>query len=452
MLRKRSENTRKKSFFNSCPTVRKSDNGVTLLLQRIAHVAAILGGMKPTSTSKATLFIVSKISMIAATIMSSRLVSTRFKAIRTLVLGILFAAGVVANTDTDSSLTRLRVVSSPQIDGELLAAAAIADNDIWAVGFSDQVPAPPVVDSTLAEHFNGRSWSIVRTPTVSTTGSSFFGVAGAASNDVWAVGFRFGTQNPDFGLQLIEHWDGTSWSVDTTGPTIEGDSLSGVTVVSSNNVWAVGSASGNALVEHWDGTSWSIVSNAVIASAGALSAVSADSANDVWAVGKAGNGGPPILHFDGTNWSRVASQPDIAPTSVTALSPTNVWAVGTVGVFFNHRTHRKAAIEHWDGTSWSMVSSPDPANSPGLDSFLNGIVAVSANSIWAVGSVNTSSGGQATLTEHWDGTSWKIINSPNPGNFSNGLFGATALSDGTVAAVGFQQDQGLDKIPLILQN
>jgi hypothetical protein len=141
----------------------------------------------------------------------------------------------------------------------------------------------------------------------------------------------------------------------------------------------------------------------------------------------------------------------VSITAVQALSPTNVWAVGTVEVFFNHRTHRKAAIEHWDGTSWSFVSSPNPTKSPGLDSFLNGIAAISANDIWAVGLVFTSLGGQATLTEHWDGTSWKIINSPNPGNFQDGLSGATALSDGTVAAVGFQRDQGFDATPLILE-
>jgi len=225
-----------------------------------------------------------------------------------------------------------------------------------------------------------------------------------------------------------------------------------VTIVSSNDVWAVGSASGNALVEHWDGRSWSIVSNTVIAGAGALSAVSADSANDVWAVGESGNGGPPILHFDGTNWSLVASHPDIEATSVTALSPTNVWAVGTVGVFANHKTHRQPAIEHWDGMSWSIVPSPNPNKVPTDDSFLNGIEAISANDIWAVGQLNASSSSPATLTEHWDGTNWKIINSPNPGNFSNGLSGVTALSDGTVTAVGFEQGQGFDKIPLILEN
>ena len=56
-----------------------------------------------------------------------------------------------------------------------------------------------------------------------------------------------------------------------------------------------------------------------------------------------------------------------------------------------------------------------------------------------------------TLTEHWDGTSWKIIGSANPGTFKNALFGVSTLSDGTVAAAGFQQDEGFDAIPLIME-
>src|SRR5262249_58571834 len=114
--------------------------------------------------------------------------------------------------------------------------------------------------------------------------------------------------------------------------------------------------------------------------------------------------GPPhLLHFDGRNGSFGASPPAVEARSVGALSPTNVWIVGAVFVFFNHRTHRKAAIEHWDGTSWSIVPSPDATKSPGLDSFLRGIVAISANDIWAVGDANASGGGSVTLTEPWDG-------------------------------------------------
>jgi hypothetical protein len=105
----------------------------------------------------------------------------------------------------------------------------------------------------------------------------------------------------------------------------------------------------------------------------------------------------------------------------------------------------KAAIEHWDGTSWSIVASPNPA--PGANSNVQGIAAISANDIWAVGSI----GAAKTLTEHWDGTSWSIIPSPSPAANQNELFAVTALGDGTVVAVGHQEDVNTDQ-PLILQN
>jgi hypothetical protein len=57
----------------------------------------------------------------------------------------------------------------------------------------------------------------------------------------------------------------------------------------------------------------------------------------------------------------------------------------------------------------------------------------------------------STLIEHWDGTSWSVISSPDPGKF-NVLIGATALSDGTVAAVGYQTDFAGHTFGLILQN
>jgi hypothetical protein len=77
----------------------------------------------------------------------------------------------------------------------------------------------------------------------------------------------------------------------------------------------------------------------------------------------------------------------------------------------------------------------------------NGVTVVSANDVWAVG----AAGGNA-LVEHWDGTSWSTISSPNPGTASNALFGVTSLSDGTVVAVGSQTNQGTDETPLILHS
>jgi hypothetical protein len=359
------------------------------------------------------------------------------------------SAGVSAHAATPAATsTDFSVVPSPSVTGTLVATAAIADNDIWAVGRGGGAPG------TLAEHFDGTRWRVVPTPPlpsggINGPGGQFFGVAGAASHDVWAVGVKIGPDNPDFGEQLIEHWNGTAWS-QVTSPLVEGDGLRAVTAISANNVWAVGTASGSALIEHWDGTAWSIVPDSSISGVGAagtgtLVSVSADASNDVWAVGS-----ETLLHFNGTTWSEVPS-PILDANSVTALSPTNAWAVGTVSVFANHKQHTKPAIEHWDGTSWSIESSPNPNPAPTKDTALHGIAAISANDIWAVGAGNFSTtSGTATLIEHWDGTSWSIISSPDPGNASNALFAVTALSDGTVIVVGNQQNNGFDPVPLII--
>ena len=137
---------------------------------------------------------------------------------------------------------------------------------------------------TLAEHFNGTGWSVVPTPSLN---ASFTGVAGAAENDVWAIGSQASrkTENP-----LIEHWNGTNWSVvpsPNPAPQIN-NSLFSVAAVSANDVWAVGLAFGP-FTEHWDGTSWSIVSTP--SGLNALGGLSAAATGTVVAVGKENNSG-----------------------------------------------------------------------------------------------------------------------------------------------------------------
>jgi len=287
---------------------------------------------------------------------------------------------------------------------------AIADKDIWAVGSSNSTGT----NEPLAVHFNGMSWSAVPTPAVK--GGSLSGVAAVASHDVWAVGST-GSQS------LIEHWDGTSWNVVSSPKLSKGGSLTAVTAISTNDVWAVGlrdDFSGD-LVEHWDGTSWSIVSSPAFTGASdILRGISADANNDVWAVGDSFSvGGAVILHFDGTSWSRVgAPSVDRSLLAVTVLSSTNAWAAG--GAKGRPPSDTEAGVAQWNGTSWSSVSSPNP--NPRGTSLLLGIAAVSAKSIYAVGSA----------IEHWDGTSWSILTTPS-GVF--GMDGVTALSDGTVVIV-----------------
>src|SRR5713101_694521 len=135
-------------------------------------------------------------------------------------------------------------------------------------------------------------------------------------------------------------------------------------------------------------------------------------------------------------WQVVVSPPiDVSHSTfgaklngVAALSANDVWAVGSYEnpSYFPSFT----LIEHWDGISWSIVPSPSP------DSQLNdlhSISGVASNDIWAVGLAGD--GGTFnplhSLIEHWDGASWSVVSNPGV----NELFGVTALASNNVWAV-----------------
>jgi hypothetical protein len=358
-----------------------------------------------------------------------------------------------------ASVRSLNLVTSPKVTGSVLnATAAIAPNDIWAVGASQTVNSD---GQTLIEHFNGTSWSVI--PSSNLTGG-LYGVAGVASNDVWAVGRSFPSGSL-FANALIEHWNGSNWSVFPTPQAPQGSQLYAVTAIASNNVWAVGvfGPGTTELVEHFDGTQWSIVASPAFLATAGLLGISATSSTDVWAVGEtdwmgdAGpNPAPEALQFDGKSWSRaVVPAPPKTPfgsglLSVAAVAPNNVWAVGFGTAGKDPNIHRTALIERFDGTQWSIVTSPVSGAAS-----LAGISAISANDIWAVGSVGSSSGVDQTLTLHFDGTRWSVITSPNATSGNNDLLGVSTLPGGTVVAVGSAASSpafGSDVNGLILQN
>src|ERR1700680_4862350 len=88
--------------------------------------------------------------------------------------------------------------------------------------------------------------------------------------------------------------------------------------------------------------------------------------------------------------------------------------------------------------TWSVVPSP---NSGSGSNVLDGIAAVSANNDWAVGYSLTSSGIYQTLIEHWNGTKWSVVPSPNVGASSNDLTSVAQVPGSTaVWAVGYSQN------------
>jgi hypothetical protein len=119
-------------------------------------------------------------------------------------------------------------------------------------------------------------------------------------------------------------------------------------------------------------------------------------------------------------------------TGVTATSSSNAWAAG----FYSTSTSPQALIEHWNGSAWCTVASPDPGGS-GETNRLQGVTAVSSSNAWAAGYFGTATRSH-TLIEHWNGTAWKQQASPDPTGFSRGslLSAVAATSASNAWAVG----------------
>ena len=234
-----------------------------------------------------------------------------------------------------------------------------------------------------------------------------------ASNNVWAVGFSLSvSSNEVVSTPLIEHFNGTSWSIQTTPATA--GKLNAVTAVSATDVWAVGGTGSADLIENFNGTTWSIVqAPSPGTSAPSLGGISAISSTDIFAVGGVGKGNfPQVLQFNGTTWTSLANLPTgIADTAIDAISATDVWTAGG------------GSIWNFNGTNWTEVAS-------GIGGDLFAISGSSANDIFAVG--ETISTTDETLVEQWNGTSWSVVTSAGRGE----LAGVTILSNGTAVAVG----------------
>lgn len=147
--------------------------------------------------------------------------------------------------------------------------------------------------------------------------------------------------------------------------------------------------------------------------AASLAGVAAASATDVWAVGLKSGGecqyATLAVHWNGSMWSPVAT-PSVQRVNsvladVDALSADDAWAVGHTAC--PGRQDGRTLVEHWDGSAWQRVSSPNS----GSFAVLSAVAALAPDDVWAVGSTVVGVDGVA-LTEHWNGTRWRIVPAP----------------------------------------
>jgi hypothetical protein len=359
-----------------------------------------------------------------------------------------------AATPTPAGPTCWFVVPAPDVPGygaALRAVAGSSDNDLWAVGWFLENNSR----HNLTLHWDGSAWERVPVPDVVNDGDNsvngLYGVAAIAPNDVWAVGYAVGLSTPYRTVTL--HWNGSTWQV-VPSPNLTRpgsyNALNAVVAISSKDVWAVGGApvdlgvDGRALLMHWDGSAWQLfpeppeVVNWYTTS---RFGVAARASNDVWAVGQFS-----AWHWDGSTWtvpSGFSGQNLLGASSNSGA----LWSAGTnPGVATQHGYFPASPnAQFLNGTTWQTTA---PVRDASLDTGFHSIKVLSPSNVWAVGRA-----GKFVLTERWDGSQWTRVEAANgnsnpPANqaFGNRLYSVNGTATGLWAVGSFDDAAGVERI------
>jgi hypothetical protein len=325
----------------------------------------------------------------------------------------------------------------------LVAVSGAAWDDLWAVGtrFHDQGGTD---SEALVEHWDGERWAFDPGADVGPR-SELHAVAALASDDVWAVGLH--GRGP-----LVEHWDGTRWEVVPVqfGPRRSGVTLDAIAAVSPDDIWVLGHygavreghSISRDLFLHWEGRSWTVVESPVpvdpLEGTSAIQGIAATRGGDVWGVGGRVQGfskvgvldGPLVERWDGRKW-KVAEEPAEEVTlGMVSARAGDVWAArgdhlttsGTYGIGGIEQ------ILHWDGAAWTVARRIK-------DGTLSGLAARGKTEVWAAGSTNEG----RPLLLRWGGRRWKTVlgtQADAPAAVSSGFSAVTVAGDGALVAFG----------------
>jgi hypothetical protein len=370
----------------------------------------------------------------------------RFRAGCAAAGGLVLVAVAATPASAATSWSVLTTPNRGTIANELYGSAALSATSAWAVGsWYDTSRAAP---RTLVERWNGTSWSTVTSPNATDYYNELRDVDASSATNAWAVGYANGSAGINGGPRnaLAMRWNGTSWStVATPQPGNSFRQLYGVKAVSATDAWSVGwyydtSLRGEALILHWNGTAWTQVTAPDPGTSGnTLESVAGTAANDIWAVGYYSNSGekgvlahPLAVHYNGTSWVETelpASGTGTFLHSVTALSATDVWAVGS------KNGYAAPVAYHWNGSAWSEVPTA-PTGGSGNNVFYG--VSGSAGNVWAVG-YSSAAGQSQPIVQRWNGTAFAAETVPQQ-PIGGLLYSVAATTGPAVFAAGTRWD------------
>jgi hypothetical protein len=145
-----------------------------------------------------------------------------------------------------------RVVPSPNplpkafLNQNVLSSVrAVSSNDVTAVGLLRDAGQQRTL--TLVEHWNGKKWSVIPSPNQSEAAGSLntlSSVTAVSATDLYAIGVFGDAATKGQDETLVEHFDGRKWSIVTSPTKGLAQQLNGAFALpGTSEVWAVGAYS-----------------------------------------------------------------------------------------------------------------------------------------------------------------------------------------------------------------
>jgi len=274
-------------------------------------------------------------------------------------------------------------------------------SDCWAVGSY----RPDGFELPMAEHWTGSGWAISELPQFGGTPDGSYvldSISCPDTSDCMAAGYWEPTGSGSTWHVLLDQWtSGGGWQILSS---VDGNAgiLYGITCVDADHCYAVGADTSadpeTNLVESWDGTSWSVVPSIPDNGSGenGLYGVSCVSTSYCWAVGyyEATEGSDSqnlFLQWDGHSWSiptdTSAANYDLPGENtnflddVACTGESSCWAVGA---YETSGSAEETVIDGWNGSSWTLVANTPNGNAT-EENELDGVACGDSSDCAAVG-------------------------------------------------------------------
>jgi len=260
--------------------------------------------------------------------------------------------------------------------------------------------------------------------------AEFDSISCTSTRSCVAVGFYLGSGGEH---TLAEHFNGRSWSMQTTPSPGSAPMLTGVSCGSQRFCMAVGNGSRGTVAELWDGSRWSpSASQSPSGSTSALQAVSCPVAGWCMAVGASHNSQAPLAElYSGGAWTTTPIAPPagtsfIGLDGISCASETSCLAVGSVTI-----DRRYAAIaERYANGEWTDV----PLQEHGPQPTLSAVSCVGSGYCLAVGDATPQGTPRGPIAVAFSGTSATVL-SPGGGSRA-GLYGVSCTQAARCVTTG----------------